>query len=108
MAEIVGELCLTDSLQRVVYDNYLSYDSALNLNLPNMFNNCIYWQNITCFILPFSMFLLSLRQNIINMSTIIGRKHEIEELERLYYSDRPEFVAVYGRRRYDTPTEQAV
>ena len=33
------------------------------------------------------------------MSTIVGRKHEIEELERLYYSDRPEFVAVYGRRR---------
>lgn len=33
------------------------------------------------------------------MSTIIGRKKEIEELERLYYSDRPEFVAVYGRRR---------
>ena len=33
------------------------------------------------------------------MSTIIGRKHEIEELERLYYSERPEFVAVYGRRR---------
>lgn len=33
------------------------------------------------------------------MSTIIGRKTEIEELERLYHSDRPEFVAVYGRRR---------
>jgi AAA+ ATPase superfamily predicted ATPase len=33
------------------------------------------------------------------MSTIIGRKHEQEELERLYESDRPEFVAVYGRRR---------
>lgn len=33
------------------------------------------------------------------MSTIIGRKQEIEELERLYNSDRPEFVAVYGRRR---------
>lgn len=33
------------------------------------------------------------------MSTIIGRKQEIEELERLYGSDRPEFVAVYGRRR---------
>lgn len=33
------------------------------------------------------------------MSKIIGRKREIEELERLYYSDRPEFVAVYGRRR---------
>jgi len=33
------------------------------------------------------------------MSTIIGRKKEIEELERLYHSERPEFVAVYGRRR---------
>ena len=33
------------------------------------------------------------------MSAIIGRKKEIEELERLYNSDRPEFVAVYGRRR---------
>ena len=33
------------------------------------------------------------------MSAVIGRKQEIEELERLYHSDRPEFVAVYGRRR---------
>lgn len=33
------------------------------------------------------------------MSKIIGRKKEIEELERLYNSGRPEFVAVYGRRR---------
>lgn len=33
------------------------------------------------------------------MSAIIGRKQEIEELRRLYDSDRPEFVAVYGRRR---------
>ena len=33
------------------------------------------------------------------MSAIVGRKQEIEELERLYRSDRPEFVAVYGRRR---------
>ena len=33
------------------------------------------------------------------MSTIIGRKKEIEELEKLYHSDRPEFVAIYGRRR---------
>ena len=33
------------------------------------------------------------------MSAVIGRKQEIEELERLYNSDRPEFVAVYGRRR---------
>lgn len=30
---------------------------------------------------------------------IIGRKREIEELERLYNSQSPEFVAVYGRRR---------
>jgi len=33
------------------------------------------------------------------MSTIVGRKEEIEELEKLYLSDRPEFVAIYGRRR---------
>ena len=33
------------------------------------------------------------------MSRIIGRKNELEELERLYHSERPEFVAVYGRRR---------
>ena len=30
------------------------------------------------------------------MSIIIGRKLEIEELERHYNSDRPEFVAIYG------------
>lgn len=30
---------------------------------------------------------------------IIGRKEEIAELDKLYYSDRAEFVAVYGRRR---------
>jgi len=33
------------------------------------------------------------------MSRIIGRKQEIEELNRLYNSDKAEFVAVYGRRR---------
>ena len=33
------------------------------------------------------------------MSIIIGRKHEQEELDRLYRSNRPEFLAVYGRRR---------
>jgi AAA+ ATPase superfamily predicted ATPase len=33
------------------------------------------------------------------MSTIIGRKAELKELDRLYRSDKPEFVAVYGRRR---------
>lgn len=30
---------------------------------------------------------------------IIGRREEIKELERHYQSDRPEFIAVYGRRR---------
>ena len=33
------------------------------------------------------------------MSKIIGRKQEIEELNNLYASDKPEFVAIYGRRR---------
>lgn len=33
------------------------------------------------------------------MDTIVGRKTEIEELERVYHSDRAELVAVYGRRR---------
>ena len=33
------------------------------------------------------------------MSTIVGREEEIKELNKLYNSDRPEFVAVYGRRR---------
>ena len=33
------------------------------------------------------------------MSIIIGRKSEIQELERHYQSDRSEFIAVYGRRR---------
>lgn len=33
------------------------------------------------------------------MCTIIGRKKEISELKRLRDSGRPEFIAVYGRRR---------
>ena len=33
------------------------------------------------------------------MCTIIGRKKEITELKRLRDSGRPEFIAVYGRRR---------
>ncbi len=43
---------------------------------------------------------------------IVGRKEEIAELDKLYYSDRPEFVAIYGRRRvgktflYQTSTER--
>ena len=51
------------------------------------------------FILPFVLFFLPLRQIKAIMSTIVGRKKEIEELDRLYHSNRPEFVAVYGRRR---------
>ena len=30
---------------------------------------------------------------------MIGRKREIDELNRLYYSDKAQLVAVYGRRR---------
>lgn len=33
------------------------------------------------------------------MEKIIGRKREIEELNNLYNSGKPEFVAIYGRRR---------
>lgn len=33
------------------------------------------------------------------MAKVIGRQREIAELERLYRSNRAEFVAVYGRRR---------
>ena len=33
------------------------------------------------------------------MKNIIGREKEIEELNRLYNSTIPQFVAVYGRRR---------
>lgn len=33
------------------------------------------------------------------MNNVIGRKKEIEDLKRIYNSGRPEFVAVYGRRR---------
>ena len=56
-------------------------------------------QNKYSFILPFVLFFLPLRQIKAIMSTIVGRKKEIEELDRLYHSNRPEFVAVYGRRR---------
>ena len=51
------------------------------------------------YILPKVGFLLYIRQNIRIMSTIIGRRNEVEELEKLYHSERPEFVAIYGRRR---------
>lgn len=49
--------------------------------------------------MPIDIYFIPLRQNKTIMSTIIGRKSEIEELEKLYNSDCPEFVAVYGRRR---------
>ena len=38
---------------------------------------------------------------------IVGRKEEIAELDKLYYSDRPEFVAIYGRRRVSPFSIQA-
>ena len=48
----------------------------------------------------FTTFAADYNKKIIKtMSKIIGRKQEIGELEKLYRSDRPEFVAVYGRRR---------
>lgn len=56
-------------------------------------------QNLIYYILPNNMFFISLRQNITLMSIVIGRKTEIQELERHFQSDRPEFIAVYGRRR---------
>lgn len=49
--------------------------------------------------MPILMVFISLRQNINAMSYVIGRKSEIEEIERHYRSDRSEFIAVYGRRR---------
>ena len=39
------------------------------------------------------------QQKINDMATLIARKKEIENLERLYNSDRSEFVIVFGRRR---------
>ena len=33
------------------------------------------------------------------MEDIIGRQAEIQEFERFYSSGKPEFIAVYGRRR---------
>lgn len=75
-----------------------------SLTLPFLVKKSYFWQNILYYILPFLYKFVPLRQNLFNdekivMSTIIGRKREIEELERLYRSGRPEFVAVYGRRR---------
>ena len=35
----------------------------------------------------------------IMVNSIVGRKEEMEELKRAQHSERPEFIAVYGRRR---------
>lgn len=32
-------------------------------------------------------------------TSIIGRKKEIDRLQRIFNSDKSEFVAIYGRRR---------
>ena len=45
----------------------------------------------------FVIFVAKYKQD--TMGAIIGRKQEIAELERLYNSDKAEFVAIYGRRR---------
>lgn len=34
-----------------------------------------------------------------NTANIIGRKRELETIDRLYRSDKSEFLAIYGRRR---------
>ena len=56
--------------------------------------------------MPKSLFFCIFAQNIKykkiigkEENMIVGRKEEIAELDKLYYSDRPEFVAIYGRRR---------
>jgi predicted AAA+ superfamily ATPase len=56
--------------------------------------------------LPQSLFFCIFAQNVKDKiiigkeeNMIIGRKEEIAELDKLYHSDRPEFVAIYGRRR---------
>ena len=70
--------------------------------------------------MPKSLFFCIFAQNIKykkiigkEENMIVGRKEEIAELDKLYYSDRPEFVAIYGRRRvgkdipYQTSTERS-
>lgn len=37
--------------------------------------------------------------NTIMAQKIIGREHEIEELEALYQVNKPVFAVIYGRRR---------
>ncbi len=55
-------------------------------------------QNFNYFWLRTVIFVY-LQPEIIKSMKIIGRKSEIDELNRLSRSGAPEFVAVYGRRR---------
>ena len=45
--------------------------------------------------------IIFVRQNQHGMNTgnIIGRKRELDVIDRLYHSDKSEFLAIYGRRR---------
>ncbi len=45
------------------------------------------------------VFIFVLKIKHMDRSNIIGRKRELEMLERLYSSDKSEFLAIYGRRR---------
>ena len=49
--------------------------------------------------MPRNKLFVSLWQNKATMESIIGRKKEQKELERIYNSNKAEFVVVYGRRR---------
>ena len=40
------------------------------------------------------------------MENLIGRKQETQELENLYNSKKPEFVAIYGRIRHNALVER--
>ena len=55
--------------------------------------------------MPESCKIIILRQSLFDMDKIIARKREQQELEKLYYDGRPEFVVVYGRRRVGTSRE---
>lgn len=76
-----------------------AFRGLMSYILPSKRKNAYIRHNISYYILPNKIFFIPLRQNITTMNNLIGRKTEINELERLYSSERPEFVAIYGRRR---------
>lgn len=47
----------------------------------------------------FIWIILTLRAKLVIMSRIIGRENELKVLEEVKFSDKSQFVAVYGRRR---------